>query len=83
MAIAVPSGYCGASLERNETAERMTGSQSRLLNVGARVCWRDDKTDSGTVTETTWSVIILKWDSRGEQSVPHNDMDPVSAVSRK
>jgi hypothetical protein len=61
----------------------MTGSQSRLLKAGARVCWRDDKTDQGTVTETNWSGITLKWDSRSEQSILHNDMDGVSVISKK
>jgi hypothetical protein len=49
------------------TTERMTGAQARLLKAGARVCWRDDKTDQGTVTETNWSGVALKWDSRSEQ----------------
>jgi hypothetical protein len=43
-------------------AKRMTGSQSRLLNVGERVRWRDDKNDQATVTETNWSGVTLKWD---------------------
>jgi hypothetical protein len=61
----------------------MTGAQSRLLKTGARVCWRDDKNDQGTVTETNCSGVTVKWDSRSEQSILHNDMDPVSAISRK
>ena len=61
----------------------MTGSQSRLLNVGSRVCWRDDNNDQATVTETNWSGVILKWDNRSQQSVLHNDMACVGAVSRK
>jgi hypothetical protein len=61
----------------------MTGSQSRLLNVGARVCWRDDKNDQGTVSETNWSGVTLKWDTRSEQSILHNDMDAVSVISKK
>lgn len=69
--------------DRTETAERMTGAQSRLLKAGARVCWRNDKNDQGTVTETDWSVDTLKWDSRSEQSILHNDMDAVALVSRK
>jgi hypothetical protein len=60
----------------------MTGGQSRLLKAGTRVCWRDDKTDQGTVTDTNWSGVTLKWDSRSEQSILHNDMDPVALVSR-
>jgi hypothetical protein len=61
----------------------MTGSESRLLNIGARVCWRDDKNDQGTITETNWSGVTLKWDSRGAQSILHNDMDALSVVSKK
>ena len=61
----------------------MTGSQSRLLNVGARVCWRDDNNDLGTVTETNWSGVTLKWDNRSQQSVLHNDMAGVEIVSKK
>jgi hypothetical protein len=61
----------------------MTGSQSRLLNGGARVCWRDDKNDQGTVTETNWSGVTLKCDSRSQQSILHNDMDGVSIISKK
>jgi hypothetical protein len=56
----------------------MTGAQSRLLKAGARVSWRDDKTDQATVTDTTWSGVTLKWDSRSEQSILHNDMDAVA-----
>ena len=61
----------------------MTGSESRLLNVGARICWRDDKKDQGTVSEKGWSGVTIKWDSRSQQSILHNDMDAVSVVSRK
>ena len=61
----------------------MTGSQSRLLNVGERVCWRDDKNDQATVTETNWSGVTLKWDNRSQQSVLHNDMAGVGFVSGK
>ena len=68
---------------RDETAKRMTGSQSRLLNVGARVCWRDDQNDLGTVTEKNWAGVTVKWDNRSQQSVLHNDMACVGMVSKK
>ena len=61
----------------------MTGSQSRTLSIGARVCWRDDKNDQGTVTETNWSGVTLKWDSRSQQSILPNDMDGVSIIISK
>jgi hypothetical protein len=58
----------------------MTGEQSRQLQVGARVCWGQDKNDQGTVTEKNWSGVILKWDNRDKQSVLHNDMAMVVVV---
>ena len=61
----------------------MTGSQSRLLNVGARVCWRDDNNDLGTVTEKDWAGVTVKWDNRSQQSVLHNDMACVGMVSKR
>ena len=72
-----------APCDRTETAKRMNGSQSRLLNVGARVCWRDDKDDQGTVTEKNWAGVTLKWDNRGQQAVLHNDMACVGVISKK
>jgi hypothetical protein len=60
----------------------MTGTQSRTLSIGARVCWRDDKNDQGTITETNWSGVTLKWDNRSQQSVLHNDMACVGIVSK-
>jgi hypothetical protein len=83
MAIAASSGYCGGPNDIHRTARRMTGPESRSLAVGSRVCWRDDKDDQATVTETTWSGVTLKWDNRGHQSVLHNDMEAVGTVSRK
>ena len=66
-----------------EMVKRMTGSQSRLLDVGARVCWRDDKNDLGTVTEKDWAGVTVKWDNRSQQTVLHNDMACVGIVSKK
>jgi hypothetical protein len=60
----------------------MTGEQSRLLKVGNRVCWQNDQADRGTITETSWSGLTIKWDSRGEQRVLHNDMGGMSLVSK-
>lgn len=51
----------------------MTGEQSRQLKVGDKVCWQNDQADGGTVTETSWSGLTIKWDNRSEQRVLHND----------
>lgn len=56
----------------------MTGDDSRKLTVGARVYWKDDVTDAGTVTENTWSGVVIQWDNRGPQTIMHNDMVDVS-----
>ena len=61
----------------------MTGDQSRALRVGGRVYWGEDKNDRGTVTEQNWSGATLKWDSRDEQPVLHNDMEMVFLISEK
>ena len=66
-----------------EMVKRMTGSQSRLLDVGARVCWRDDKNDLGTVTEKDWAGVTVKWDNRSQQTLLHNNMACVDIVSKK
>jgi len=52
----------------------MTGDQSRTLSVGDRVCWHNDKNDQGTITETNWAGLTIKWDNRSEQAILHNDM---------
>jgi hypothetical protein len=52
----------------------MTGEKSRALKVGTRVCWQNDQTDRGTVTETNWAGLTIRWDSRGGQTIQHNDM---------
>jgi hypothetical protein len=59
----------------------VTGEQSRLLKIGTRVCWHNDQADRGTVTETNWAGLTIKWDSRGEQTILHNDMGQVERVS--
>ena len=61
----------------------MIGQKSRLLKVGDHVFWQDDQADRGTVIETNWSGLTIKWGSRGEQQVLHNDMGNISLVSKK
>jgi hypothetical protein len=61
----------------------MTGDQSRGLKVDDRVCWQNDGADQGTVTETNWAGVTIKWDNRGEQPILHNDMSQVERVIGK
>ena len=58
----------------------MTDDQSRLLNVGDRVRWKDIATDLGTVTATAWSGVTISWDNG---SIQHNDMTQVERVPVK
>jgi len=58
----------------------MTGEKSRKLKVGARVFWQKDLADRGTVTETNWAGVTIKWNGRGEQTILHNDMGQVERV---
>jgi hypothetical protein len=61
----------------------MTGEQSRLLKVGDRLLWQNDQADSGTVTETNWAAVTVRWDSRTEQAIQHNDMGSLERVTGK
>ena len=61
----------------------MTREQSRTLQTGDRVRWRDDSGDLGTVTEVGWAGVTIKWDNRAEQSILHNDMGEVFSVPKK
>jgi hypothetical protein len=60
----------------------MTGAQSRSLRVGDRICWQSDQADRGTVTDTNWAGVTVKWDNRGEQAILHNDMGQVEWVPK-
>jgi hypothetical protein len=54
--------------------------QSRLLTVGDRVCWNADNDDQSTLTEKNWAGVTIKWDSRSERVILHNDMAQVEWV---
>ncbi|MEO6945922.1 MAG: hypothetical protein ABI150_04900 [Nitrobacter sp.] len=56
----------------------MTGTESRLLLVGARVIWHGDSKDAGTVLEKDWAGVTIKWDNREQQTILHNDMAMVT-----
>jgi hypothetical protein len=58
----------------------MTGEQSRALQVSNRVYWRGDLADRGIITETNWAGVTVKWESRGEQNILHNDMGSVTLL---
>ena len=55
----------------------MNGHESRQLLIGARVIWRGDSKDAGTVIERDWAGVTIRWDNREQQKILHNDMDLV------
>ena len=59
----------------------MTGEQSRKLKVGGRVFWQKDLADQGTVPETNWAGVTIKWNDRGEQTILHNDMGQIARAA--
>jgi hypothetical protein len=61
----------------------VTGDESRQLNVGERVSWNADQKDHGTIIETNWAGVTIKWDIRCEQAILHNDMARVQRVPTK
>jgi hypothetical protein len=61
----------------------MTGDDSRKLKVGTRVSWASNETDQGTLVETDWSAVKIKWDSGLSNSIHHNDMGGVTVASTK
>ena len=59
----------------------MTGEKSRKLKVGDRVFWQKDTADQGTVTETGWAGVTIRWNNRGEQAILHNDMGQIARAA--
>jgi hypothetical protein len=56
----------------------MTPDQSKKLKTGQRVGWLTDPDDLGTIAETSWSAVHIKWDSGKTQELHHNDMGDVT-----
>jgi hypothetical protein len=60
----------------------MTGSESRELQVNDRVCWNADPNDHGTVIETNWAGVTIKWHNRSQQTILHNDMAQIAPAPK-
>jgi hypothetical protein len=61
----------------------MTGEQSRRLKVGNKVYWQKDQADRGTISETNWAGVTVRWDDRGDQTIQHNDMASLERATGK
>jgi hypothetical protein len=58
----------------------MTSEQSKLLKVGARVCFNGDPADSGNVTSIEARYVTIKWNDGHESLSGHNEMKRVELV---
>lgn len=52
----------------------MTANESKALPRGARVYWRGDSRDGGTVTERNWNAVTIAWNNGHVAIVHHGDM---------
>ena len=55
----------------------MTADESKGLPRGARVYWRGDSDDSGTIAETNWNAVTIFWKNGHTAIVHHGDMREV------
>ena len=60
----------------------MTATESKDLEKGARVYWRGDAADSGTITEKSWDAVTISWDNGHVAIVHHGDMSEILRASR-
>jgi hypothetical protein len=58
----------------------MTGDESKLLKVGARVCFNGELTDRGTVTATQARYVTIEWDDGHKSFSSHHEMKRVERV---
>ena len=61
----------------------MTVTESKALKKGARVYWRGNAADSGTVTATSWDAVTITWDDGKVANVHHGDMREIERAPRK
>ena len=71
-----------ADADRKQADKQMTGDQSRLLKVSARVRWADSVTDLGTVAANAWGGVVIKWDDGRTSSIHHNDMTQIQSAPK-
>ncbi len=55
----------------------MTSEQSMKLKVGDRVCYFDIRGDLGTVIDTKFRYVTIKWDDCHKSFTGHNEMQRV------
>jgi hypothetical protein len=60
----------------------MTPEQSKLLKVGARVCFNGDPEDSGEVTSIQARYVTIKWNDGHQSFTGHNEMKRIELLSQ-
>ena len=60
----------------------MNAAESKTLSKGSRVYWQGDKADGGTITETSWDAVTIRWDNGHVAVVHHGDMREILRASR-
>ena len=65
---------------RSEGARDMKPDQSRELQIGQRVSWRESQTDRGTVVKRDWSGVTIKWDNGKTSDYHHNNTGELTVV---
>jgi hypothetical protein len=58
----------------------MTPEQSKLLKVGARVCFNRDPEDSGEVTSIQARYVTIKWNDGHQSFTGHNEMKRIELL---
>ncbi len=61
----------------------MTPMESKALQKGARVYWRGDAADAGSVAETSWDAVTIAWDNGQVAKVHHGDMKEIQKEPTK
>jgi hypothetical protein len=61
----------------------VTPAESKNLKKGARIYWRGDAADSGTITGTSWDAVTIAWDNGQVGTVHHGDMREIHSTSAK
>ena len=61
----------------------MTGDESRILRIRARVFWAADPKDQGTITSINWNSVNIRWNDGHTSLIHHNDMAGVTTAGLK
>jgi hypothetical protein len=61
----------------------MTVDESKALKKNARVYWRGDAADSGTITETSWDAVTIAWNNGQVATVHHGDMREIQRAPKQ